>query len=349
MPVLSQREIFDYLESMNNGKWYEPPLSLDGLAKVYRAAVHHGSAIQVKRNILRSCFIPHPKLSLAEFTGIAMDYLIFGNGYIEQVKNVLNKPMRYQRAAAKFCRRGIESGQFWWVPSFVDCTEFNAGSIFQVMEADISQEIYGIPDYVASMNSSLLNESATLFRRRYYENGSHAGFIMYMTDTLQKEDDINKLRKALKDSKGPGNFRNLLMYSPGGSKDGIKIIPIAEVAAKDEFLSIKNVSRDDQLAAHRVPPQLMGVMLTTSAALATPRRRPKCSTATKWKACAPHSELSTTGQAKRSYASSLTPGRACPSQLSNSQTSHQQTSQALVFFCLADHYPHESSGRHHQN
>ena len=35
---------------------------------------------------------------------------------------------------------------------------------------------------------------------------------------------------------------------------------MAEVAAKDDFLSIKNVSRDDQLATHRVPPQLMGVM-----------------------------------------------------------------------------------------
>jgi capsid portal protein len=30
--------------------------------------------------------------------------------------------------------------------------------------------------------------------------------------------------------------------------------------AKDEFLNIKNVSRDDQLAAHRVPPQLMGIV-----------------------------------------------------------------------------------------
>lgn len=260
MPVLSQREIFDYLESMHNGRWYEPPLSLDGLAKVYRAAVHHGSAIQVKRNILRSCFIPHPKLSLAEFSAIALDYLIFANCYVEQVKNRLGQPMKYQRAAAKFCRRGIEPGQFWWVPNYSESTEFERDSVFQVMESDISQEIYGIPDYVASMNSSLLNESATLFRRRYYENGSHAGFIMYMTDTLQKEDDINNLRKALKDSKGPGNFRNLLMYSPGGNKDGIKIIPVAEVAAKDEFLSVKNVSRDDQLAAHRVPPQLMGVM-----------------------------------------------------------------------------------------
>jgi capsid portal protein len=47
---------------------------------------------------------------------------------------------------------------------------------------------------------------------------------------------------------------------PNGTKDGIKLIPVAEVAAKDEFADIKNVTRDDQLAAHRVPPQLMGIM-----------------------------------------------------------------------------------------
>ncbi|MEQ5732016.1 capsid portal protein, partial [Providencia alcalifaciens] len=28
----------------------------------------------------------------------------------------------------------------------------------------------------------------------------------------------------------------------------------------DEFLNIKNVSRDDMLAAHRVPPQIMGII-----------------------------------------------------------------------------------------
>jgi len=50
------------------------------------------------------------------------------------------------------------------------------------------------------------------------------------------------------------------MYSPNGKKDGIQIIPLSEVAAKDEFLNIKNVSRDDMLAVHRVPPQLMGII-----------------------------------------------------------------------------------------
>ncbi len=259
-PVLNQREIFDYLESMNNGRYYEPPLSLHGLSRIYRAAVHHASAIQVKRNILRSCFIPHKKFSTEDFTAVVMDLLVFANFYVERQKNRLGGSLKFKRSPAKYTRRGLEDGVFWWIGNPGKDEQFKEGVVFQGMESDIDQEIYGIPDYTASMNSSLLNESATLFRRKYYENGSHAGFILHMTDAMNNEGDIEALRKAMKDSKGPGNFRNLLLYNPGGSKDGIKLIPVAEVAAKDEFLSIKNVSRDDQLAAHRVPPQLMGIV-----------------------------------------------------------------------------------------
>lgn len=128
------------------------------------------------------------------------------------------------------------------------------------MEPDLNQEIYGLPEYLSAIPSALLNESATLFRRKYYINGSHAGFIMYMTDAAQNQEDVNNIRQAMKSAKGPGNFRNLFMYSPNGKKDGIQIIPLSEVAAKDEFLNIKNVSRDDMMAAHRVPPQMMGIM-----------------------------------------------------------------------------------------
>lgn len=260
VPVLSQRELFDYLESAWNGRWYEPPLSLVGLARVYRAAVHHASAIQIKRNILRAGFIPHPKLSLAEFTALVMDFLVFGNGYLGKVSNRLGGALRYEHLHAKYVRRGRQPRAFWWIAEAGKPLELPADSVGQVKESDINQEIYGIPDYVASVNSALLNESATLFRRKYYENGSHAGFIMYMTDPLHNESDIIALRKALKESKGPGNFRNLLLYAPNGKKDGVQLIPVSEVAAKDEFLTIKNVTRDDQLAANRVPPQLMGVL-----------------------------------------------------------------------------------------
>jgi capsid portal protein len=52
----------------------------------------------------------------------------------------------------------------------------------------------------------------------------------------------------------------MLVVNPLAKKDGIQIIPLSEVAAKDEFLKIKNVSRDDTMAAYHVPPQIMGIM-----------------------------------------------------------------------------------------
>ena len=132
--------------------------------------------------------------------------------------------------------------------------------MIHVYESDIGQEVYGVPNYLSSINAILLNEAATLFRRRYYKHGAHAGFILHMTDALQTQSDIDDLEDSLENSKGAGNFKNLLIYTPGGTKDGVKVIPLAEVAAKDEFYNIKIASRDDQLAGHRIPPQLIGVV-----------------------------------------------------------------------------------------
>lgn len=260
VPVLDRREILDYAECLNAGRWYEPPVSWEGLARSYRAAVHHGSAIQVKRNILVSTFQPHRLLSRSDFARWVLDYLTFGNGYMERRDSRLKTALALKPALAKYVRRGGDLGRYWFVPSFGIEHEFAEGSLFHLMEPDINQEVYGLPEYLASLSAAWLNESATLFRRKYYLNGSHAGFILYMTDAAQNEQDVNGLRKALKDSKGPGNFRNLFVYAPNGKKDGLQVIPVSEVAAKDEFFNIKNVTRDDIMAAHRVPPQLMGII-----------------------------------------------------------------------------------------
>jgi len=81
-----------------------------------------------------------------------------------------------------------------------------------------------------------------------------------MNDAAQNQEDVDNIRKAMKSAKGLGNFRNLLMYTSNGKKDGIQIIPLSEVAAKDKFPYIKNVRRDDMLAVHSVPPQLIGII-----------------------------------------------------------------------------------------
>ncbi|AMR77316.1 phage portal protein [Cupriavidus nantongensis] len=259
-PVMDKREILDYIECWNNGKWYETPVSLDGLAKSFRASPHHSSSIYFKRNILASTFIPHPLLPRGVFGAMALDYLTFGNGYLERRTSATGRTLPLLHSLAKYTRRGADLDTYWFVRGWRDEHQFPPGQVFHLREPDINQEIYGVPEYMSALQAAWLNESATLFRRKYYNNGSHAGFILYICDPAQNEEDISNIRTALKGAKGPGNFRNLFLYSPNGKKDGVQLIPVSEVAAKDDFFNIKGASRDDVLAAHRIPPQLLGVV-----------------------------------------------------------------------------------------
>jgi len=257
--VVDRATLLDMLECWHNQRWYEPPLSLDGLARAFRVSPHHSSAILLKRNMLAASFEPTPYLSRQTFRAAVQDYLVFGSAYFEQKRNRLGGLLRLDHAMAKYVRRGIQQGSFWWVPNYREEAEFDQGSVLQLRAPDVNQEIYGIPEYISALQSALLNENATLFRRRYFLNGSHAGYILHATGDFA-DGDVDAIRDALKKSKGPGNFRNLFVHAPGGKEGSIKLIPIAEVGAKDEFLGIKNTTRDDVLAAHRVPPQLLGVV-----------------------------------------------------------------------------------------
>lgn len=258
--VLDRREILDYVECWLNGDWYETPISFDGLARTLRAATHHESAIQFKAQVLASTLRPHPLLNRATVQWAALDFLVFGNGYFERPRNRLGGSLPLRHVLSKYTRRHRGLKLFGFRRNWQEEHTFPEGSICHIFQPDVNQEIYGLPQYLAALQSAWLNESATLFRRRYYNNGSHAGYILYLSDPEVQKDDVDALRQALKSSKGMGNFRNLFFHSPGGKEKGIQLLPIGEAAAKDEFFNIKNVSRDDQLAAHRVPPQLMGVV-----------------------------------------------------------------------------------------
>ena len=260
MPVMNRAEIRDYVQLITLNGWYEPPVSWSGLAKIFRSGTHHASAIYFKRNVLASTFVPHRLMSRDAFRRWALDFMIFGNGYQTAVKNRLGGVLRYEPAPAKYVRRMADLETYVQTNGWQQVHEFDLGSVHHLIEPDVNQEVYGLPEYLGSLHAAMLNESSTLFRRRYYENGSHAGFILYLTDDKAGQGDIDALREALKSAKGPGNFRNLFYYAPGGNKDGMQLIPVSEVAAKDEFFNIKNITRDDLLAAHRVPPQLLGIV-----------------------------------------------------------------------------------------
>lgn len=257
-PVMEGRDLMSYFESFWNGKWYSPPVPQQALAKSFLASPQHASAIYFKANQLSMAFRPSKLLSRSAFYAWALDFIVFGNAYMEVIKARSGKPLKLRHSPAKYTRIG-RNGSVWFLENYLRDIEFD-NTVVQVRMPDINQEIYGVPEYLAALNAAWLNEAATLFRRKYYLNGSHAGFILYMNDAAQKDEDIDALREALRNSKGPGNFKNLFLYAPGGKKDGVQLIPVSQVASKDEFFNVKNVTRDDILSAHRIPPQLIGVV-----------------------------------------------------------------------------------------
>lgn len=244
-------------------------MSRDGLARAFRVSPHHSSAILLKRNLLVGSFVPSKWLSRDTFTRIVTDYLIFGDCYLAIARNLIGGPIRLDYLPAKFTRRGLAQGVFYFVPTARDETEYPAGAVLQLMQPDVNQEIYGVPEYLSALQSALLNEAATLFRRRYYLNGSHAGYILYATGDID-EADTDAMKDALRASKGPGNFRNLFVHAPNGKDGSLKILPIAEAGAKDEFLGIKSATQADVMAAHRVPPQLLGIVPAQGSAFGSP-------------------------------------------------------------------------------
>lgn len=259
-PVLGRREVLSHVECLNNGRWYEMPVNVHALAKAYRVGPHHESAINYKVNVLTSYFEEGDVMSMETFEGLALDFLTLGNAFPHRIESRLGTTMRVERSIARFTRRGVKPGVFFSLASPRKPVEFAEGEIVQIKRADVSQEIYGLPEYLGALQSAFLNEAATLFRRKYYLNGSHVGYILRSTDATLSQDEVDKIKAQVRAGKGPGNFRNLFVHAPGGKEKGIEIIPISEVAAKDEFLGIKNTTRDDVLAAHRVPPQLLGIV-----------------------------------------------------------------------------------------
>ncbi|MCH7387653.1 phage portal protein [Acinetobacter modestus] len=263
VPIMDGNDLSNYMECWFNGRFYEPQVSMAGLSKSWKSTPYLSSGIIFKRNFLANLFIPHPHLSRMSFEQMALDYVWCGNAYMEDVKSRLKNTIEYKPALAKYTRAGGHQGQYFYLNNDqkgYEEYEFPADRICHIRETDIDQEIYGTPEYISALQSAWLNESATLFRRKYYNNGSHAGFILYVNDPASDPNDITALRQALKESKGPGNFRNLFYYSPNGKKDGIQVIPTSEIAAKDDFTNIKSITRDDTLAALRIPPQLMGIV-----------------------------------------------------------------------------------------
>jgi PBSX family phage portal protein len=259
-PEPVNNRISDYLGTFLNdaGLWFEPPVNFNGLSKMTRANAHHGTCIIFRRNMLVNELMPSKGIRRADFRAVCTDYLTFGNGFLQVIRNAFGQPVRLEHLAAINMRRGRGDRFFMMAPNFQN-VEFKPGEVVHLKEYDTQQGVYGVPDWLGGLQSALLNEDATLFRRKYFKNGAHLGYILYTNDAQIGPETEQAIKTNLSQGKGAGNFRSMYLHIPNGKEKSVQLIPIGDIGQKDEFEKIKNISADDVIVAHRVPPALVAI------------------------------------------------------------------------------------------
>ncbi len=234
-------------------------MSRPGLAKLLKANAHHGAIPPFKRNLILREFIPSAGFSTQTMSRAALDYVVFGETYLLRKTNAFGQVLELQHLPAINMRVKLDGG-FRMLLRDGKYEDFDQDEIEHIYNYDVEQEIYGVPDYLGGLQALLLNEAATLFRRRYYSNGAHVGYIFYSNDPNMSQEDEDHLQAQIAGAKGVGNFRSMFVNIPGGSEKAIQIIPVGDFQAKDELEKVKNITRNDVIAAWRMNPALAGII-----------------------------------------------------------------------------------------
>ncbi len=249
---------------MDNGTYYQTPVPWMGLARLLRANAYHGPLLEFKTNVLLRGFAGSNALPRKTMRKVVTDYAVFANAYLQVIRNFYGEAVRLIHLPAINMRRMREYDCYGMLDATGQIVPFAPGEVLHICNYDVSQTIYGLPSYLGAVQSMLLNEDATLFRRRYYRNGAHMGYVFYSSGSALTPDDQDRIKRAIEGSKGLGNFKNMFLHIPNGREKDIQILPVGDFSTKDELEKIKNISRDDIIAAHRIPPAMASIIPTNT-------------------------------------------------------------------------------------
>ncbi|MFJ5422259.1 phage portal protein [Pectobacterium parvum] len=266
-PILTTGTDYHNIWYDNEYNHWRLPIDRLALSQLPNLNAQHGGVLYARRNMVAGGYISGG-LTTDQVEQMAFDYLLFGDVAILKIRNVFGEvidlfplPSLYLR-----CRKDGSFVILQEGPALV----YEPEDIVFFKTYDPRQQVYGLPDYIGGIHSALLNSEATIFRRRYYNNGAHMGFILYANDPNITTEVEAEIKEKIEQSKGLGNFRNMFISIPKGGVDGVKLMPVGEVSAKDEFANIKGITAQDIFTAHRFPAGLAGIIPTNGAIMGNP-------------------------------------------------------------------------------
>lgn len=199
------------------------------------------------------------------------DYFSLGNSWIEVARTPAGEIAEIYHVPGRTVRRKNKFNGWWQVRTFskVEFAEFEEqidpgkNQLIYHFAYDPNDDYYGIPEWLPAMASMALDRGAVEYNSYQFQNGMMASFAVLIQGGEMSKTARAQLKKFLKDNFTQiKNAGRVLVISNDDPNAKIEIKPLdLEGAAKDmSFVNLRSFSRDEIIAAHDVPPRMVGIM-----------------------------------------------------------------------------------------
>lgn len=260
----SRQLIEDEIRKHPSG-FLEPIISFETLLKFYFYNVYHQRSIKLKASLLSQISDTnldnylYTNENLKDFLySFLLDLELYGNAFLEKAgtnKNfVLHHILGYQG------RVNEKKEIFQTIDKKSVILEG-----FHLKYYSPTNKFYGEPDYLTQLQNIQVTKQADNYNYSFFENGAKPSMLISFENSSPSNEQKEALKHFFSDNfKGPNNAHKTMLLWTGKTSEGESSakINIQKLDAVEDmsFEKLKNISRDEIIASHGVPPRLVGVV-----------------------------------------------------------------------------------------
>lgn len=263
------------------------PMDFSVLAELNSYNAWHSRCIELKSQIVAGIGFECDKKAMAFFdahsaharqtisetlVNIHKDYEIFGNAFIEIVRNKAGDVAELYHLPARYCYVVIDpETQEQYVAQIVgaarkDFTPFSAKKkrgkteYIHIKSYNPASVFYGVPEWVGAIGAIVLDRNGVEFNAKRFQNNAIPDFIVTVSGGELGAEQLTAIKDFWQTNfKGSSNAGKTLILSSSDMNSKIDVKELGTQIKDASYTQLRLNARDEIIAAHGVPPRIAGI------------------------------------------------------------------------------------------
>lgn len=255
-----------------------PPVETSEILTIAHSNAWHGRCVEIKtKNVIKDFDIDDRERAVLEewisddFDTIyeallqyEIDFQNTGNTYLEmnRMGRKLTRIYRVEpetmtiKKDGSFIQRTDDDLE---LPKY-DSDEIDSNSIFHIRNVNSLSSFYGYPTWIFALESLRLDRNIKTFFSSFFKNGAVPDIIIALEGADFSKPVKEKIKLALSQTKGVENMHKTLLLGLPYENAKLNVTTLTSPIKDIDFEKIGKPSREEIIAAHGVPPRLLGII-----------------------------------------------------------------------------------------